>query len=56
MVWRLREIYGYVEEEPEGRYSAQCLELPSAISEGENRKEALAIIKEAIEGHLESFP
>ncbi len=43
-------------EEPEGGYSAQCLELPGAISEGENRKEALANIKEAIEGYLEAFP
>jgi predicted RNase H-like HicB family nuclease len=43
-------------EEPEGGYSAQCLELPGAISEGKNRKEALANIKEAVEGYLESFP
>ena len=43
-------------EEPEGGYSAQCLELPGAISEGDNRKEALANIKKAIEGYLEAFP
>ena len=43
-------------EEPEGGYSAQCLELLGAISEGDNRKEALANIKEAIEGYLEAFP
>ena len=43
-------------EEPDGGYSAQCLELPGAISEGDNRKEALANIKEAIEGYLEAFP
>ncbi len=43
-------------EEPEGGYSAQCLELPGAISEGENRKEALVNIKDAIEGYLEAFP
>jgi predicted RNase H-like HicB family nuclease len=43
-------------EEPEGGYSAQCIELPGAISQGENRKEALANIKEAIEGYLEAFP
>jgi len=40
-------------EEPEGGYSAQCVELPGAISEGENRKED---IKDAIEGYLETFP
>jgi len=43
-------------EEPEGGYSAQCIELSGAISQGENRKEALANIKEAIEGYLEAFP
>ena len=43
-------------EEPEGGYSAQCVELPSAISQGENRKEVLANIKEAIEGYLKAFP
>ena len=43
-------------EEPEGGYSAQCVELSGAISEGESRKEALANIKEAIEGYLEDFP
>ena len=43
-------------EEPEGGYSAQCIELSGVISQGENRKEALANIKEAIEGYLEAFP
>ena len=43
-------------EESEGGYSAQCLELPGAISQGETRKEALANVKEAIEGFLEAFP
>ena len=43
-------------EEPEGGYSGQCVELPGAISQGDNRKEALANIKEAIEGYLEAFP
>ncbi len=43
-------------EESEGGYSVQCVELPGVISEGENRKEALANIKEAIEGYLETFP
>jgi len=43
-------------KEEEGGYSAQCLELPGCISEGENREEALANIREAIEGYLEAFP
>ncbi|HKZ88384.1 MAG TPA: type II toxin-antitoxin system HicB family antitoxin [Candidatus Bathyarchaeia archaeon] len=32
------------------------MELPGAISQGENRKQALVNIKEAIEGYLEAFP
>jgi predicted RNase H-like HicB family nuclease len=43
-------------EEPEGGYSAKCVELSGAISQGENRREALANIKEAIDGYLEVFP
>jgi len=42
--------------EDEGGYSVQCVELPGAISQGETRKEALANIKEAIQGYLEAFP
>jgi len=42
--------------EEEGGYSAQCLELPGCISEGENKKETLTNIREAIEGYLEAFP
>lgn len=51
-----RKFRVILREESEGGYSAQCLELPGAISEGETRKEALANIKEAIEGYLEAFP
>lgn len=43
-------------EEPEGGYSVQCVELPGAISQGKNRKQALVNIREAIEGYLEAFP
>ena len=43
-------------EEEERGYSAQCLELPGCISEGETREETLANIREAIEGYLEVFP
>jgi predicted RNase H-like HicB family nuclease len=43
-------------EEEERGYSAQCLELPGCISEGETREETLANIREAIEGYLEAFP
>jgi predicted RNase H-like HicB family nuclease len=43
-------------EESEGGYSAQVIELPGCISEGENREQAIANIREAIEGYLEAFP
>jgi len=43
-------------EEEEGGYSAQCLELPGCISEGETREETLVNIREAVEGYLEAFP
>jgi len=43
-------------EEPSGGFSAQCVELPGAISQGETREEALRNIREAIEGYLEAFP
>jgi len=51
-----RKFTVILREEPEGGYFAQCVELPGAISQGENRKQALANIKEAIEGYLEAFP
>jgi len=43
--------------ENEGRgHSAQCPELTGCITEGETGEEALANIREAIEGYLEAFP
>jgi|NGEPerStandDraft_9_1074522.scaffolds.fasta_scaffold212561_1 predicted RNase H-like HicB family nuclease len=42
-----------LEESDEGGYTAQCLEIPSAISEGETREDALENIKEAIQLVLE---
>ena len=51
-----RKFTVILREESEGGYSAQCIELPGAISQGETRKEAIANIREAIEGYLEAFP
>ena len=51
-----RKFTVILREEPEGGYSAQCLELPGVISQGDNRKQALVNIREAIEGYLEAFP
>jgi len=42
-----------LETEEAGGYSAQCLELPGAISQGGAKEEALKNIKEAIEAVLE---
>ena len=42
-----------LEESEEGGYTAQCLELPAAISEGNTREEAIENIKEAIQLILE---
>jgi predicted RNase H-like HicB family nuclease len=41
-----------LEPAEEGGFIVKCLELPVA-SQGETKKEALANIKEAIEGYLE---
>jgi predicted RNase H-like HicB family nuclease len=42
-----------LEEQEEGGFTAQCLEIPGAISQGETKKEALDNVKEAIELVLE---
>jgi predicted RNase H-like HicB family nuclease len=42
-----------LEESEEGGYTAQCLEIPAAISEGNTKEDALENIKEAIQLVLE---
>ncbi len=42
-----------LEESEEGGYTAQCLEIPAAISEGDTKEKALENIKEAIQLVLE---
>jgi predicted RNase H-like HicB family nuclease len=42
-----------LEKQEEGGYTAQCLEVPGAISQGETEKEALKNVAEAIELVLE---
>jgi predicted RNase H-like HicB family nuclease len=42
-----------LEPQKEGGFTVQCVEIPGAISQGENKDEALANIKEAIELVLE---
>ena len=41
-----------LEPQPEGGYTAIVPELPDVISEGDTREEALANIRDAIEGYL----
>jgi antitoxin HicB len=41
--------------EEEGGYSVTVPALPGCVSQGETREEALAMIREAIEGYLESL-
>ena len=48
-----RKFTVLLEPAEEGGFVVKCLELPVA-SQGENRKEALKNIKEAIEGYLEA--
>ena len=50
-----REFDVVLEPQDEGGYTVYAPELPGCVSEGETREEALAAIKEAIEGHLGSL-
>jgi predicted RNase H-like HicB family nuclease len=42
-------------DEEDGGYVVECPSLPGCVSEGETVEEALANVKEAIEGCLESL-
>ena len=44
-----------IEQDENGIFVAECPALPGCISEGQTRAEALANIKDAIEGYLESL-
>jgi len=44
-----------IEQDEDGKFVAQCPSLPGCISEGTNREEVLANIKDAIEGYLASL-
>jgi len=41
--------------EDEGGFSVSVLALPGCASQGETREEALTMVREAIEGYLESL-
>ena len=44
-----------LQSEDEGGFSVFVPRLPGCVSQGETREAALAMIKEAIEGYLESL-
>lgn len=44
-----------IEQDEDGNFVAQCPALPGCISEGKKREEAVANIKDAIEGYLASL-
>jgi predicted RNase H-like HicB family nuclease len=44
-----------IEQDEDGNYIVQCPSLPECISEGKTREEALASIKDAIQGYLKSL-
>jgi antitoxin HicB len=43
-----------IEQDEDGMFVAECTSLPGCISQGKTRVEALANIKDAIVGYLES--
>jgi len=44
-----------VEQDEDGMFVVECPTLPGCISEGNTREEAIANIKDAIDGYLESL-
>ncbi|MBV9212290.1 MAG: type II toxin-antitoxin system HicB family antitoxin [Actinobacteria bacterium] len=50
-----REFEVILQPEAEGGFSVSVPALPGCASQGDTREEALANVKEAIEGYLESL-
>lgn len=48
----MKEYEVFIEAAEEGGFVVSCPVLPGCVSEGETREEALANIKDAIEGYL----
>ena len=44
-----------IEQDEDGAFVAQCPSLPGCVSQGTSRNEALANIRDAIQGYLESL-
>lgn len=45
----------WIEQDEDGQFVAECPTLPGCVSQGSTRQEALANIKDAIKGYLESL-
>ena len=48
----MKEYEVFLEPADEGGYVVTCPTLPGCVSEGDSREEALANIKDAIQGYL----
>ena len=44
-----------IEQDEDGVFVAECPSLPGCVSQGSNRDEAIANVKDAIKGYLESL-
>lgn len=51
----VREYDVVLMSEDDGGFSVSVPALPGCVSQGETREEALAMVREAIEGYLESL-
>ena len=45
----------YLEPAEEGGYVVSCPAFPGCVTQGETAEEALAMVKDAIEGYIESL-
>jgi len=52
---RSMKFRAIIEQDEDGNYVVKCPALPGCVSEGKTREEALANIKDAIEGYLTSL-
>lgn len=52
---KAHEFEVVLQPEEEGGFSVFVPRLPGCVSQGESREEALSMVKEAIEGYLESL-
>jgi predicted RNase H-like HicB family nuclease len=55
MATKSHEFEVVLQPEPEGGFSVSVPALPGCFTQGETREEALAMIREAIEGYIESL-